>query len=221
MIVYGVFVFRVALVPNEKGENQPMAQLLASCTDLSSFSFYQRRSAGEIILFGNRQCAAYARPQDRSIITIQNGAKCHVVLPPHGTSQDARMTVCVTTDAEYPQRVAFSLASKVWEAFQINALSGLPPLARQVPKLPSDIDAQLPVLKDLVTKYQDPVKADPITSMQKDLDDTKQILTEAMDELIKRGGSLEELMDKSEELSYQSKAFMKTSKDMNSCCTLL
>ena len=42
-----------------------------------------------------------------------------------------------------------------------------------------------------------------------------------MDELIKRGGSLEELVDKSESLSFQSKASMKQSKDMNSCCTLL
>ena len=57
--------------------------------------------------------------------------------------------------------------------------------------------------------------------MQKELDETKAVLTEAMDELIKRGGSLEELVDKSESLSFQSKAFMKQSKDMNSCCTLL
>jgi len=221
MIVYGVFVFRVSVVQNVSGENEPAAQLLASSLDLSSFSFFQRSTASEIIVFGNRQCAAFARPQERSIVTIQNGSKCHVIIPPSGGSQDARMTVTVTTDAEYPQRVAFSLAAKVWDAFRTNGMSGLPPLGRTCTKIPADINAQLPALKALVEKYQDPVKADPITSMQKDLDDTKQVLTEAMEELIKRGGSLEELVDKSESLSYQSKAFMKQSKDMNSCCTLL
>ena len=49
----------------------------------------------------------------------------------------------------------------------------------------------------------------------------REIDTRIAAELIKRGGSLEELVDKSESLSYQSKAFMKQSKDMNSCCTLL
>lgn len=222
MIVYGIFVFRVAAVPNAQGVAEACAQLLASSLDLSSFSFFQRSTAGEILTFGNRQCAALARPQERSVVIIQNGAKCHVYSPAGAAGpQDARLTLCVTTDAEYPQRVAFSLAAKAWDVYRTQALAALPPCPRACAKMPADINAQLPALRDLVTQYQDPVKADPITSMQKELDETKAVLTEAMDELIKRGGSLEELVDKSESLSYQSKAFMKQSKDMNSCCTLL
>ena len=40
-------------------------------------------------------------------------------------------------------------------------------------------------------------------------------------EVAGKSPTLEELVDKSESLSYQSTAFMQQSKDMNSCCTLL
>jgi synaptobrevin homolog YKT6 len=74
---------------------------------------------------------------------------------------------------------------------------------------------QLPVY---VSKYQDPREADPLTKMQEDLDETKIILRNTIEQVLERGEKLDELVSQSEELSMQSKAFYKTAKKTNSCC---
>jgi len=74
---------------------------------------------------------------------------------------------------------------------------------------------------ELLHQYQDPATADPVAKVEKELQETKEVLTEAMDELIKRGGSLEELTEKCDDLSVQTKVFVKSAKKTNSCCMLL
>lgn len=69
-----------------------------------------------------------------------------------------------------------------------------------------------------VAKYQDPREADPLTKMQEDLDETKIILRNTIEQVLVRGEKLDDLVSQSEELSAQSKAFYKTAKKTNSCC---
>lgn len=69
-----------------------------------------------------------------------------------------------------------------------------------------------------LTKYQDPKEADAITKMQNDLDETKIILRNTIEQVLIRGEKLDDLVSQSEELSAQSKAFYKTAKKTNSCC---
>lgn len=69
-----------------------------------------------------------------------------------------------------------------------------------------------------VSKYQDPREADPLTKMQEDLDETKIILRNTIEQVLVRGEKLDDLVSQSEELSAQSKAFYKTAKKTNSCC---
>lgn len=74
---------------------------------------------------------------------------------------------------------------------------------------------QLPVY---VNQYQDPKQADPLLRMQEDLDETKIILRNTIEQVLVRGEKLDDLVSKSEDLSAQSKAFYKTAKKTNSCC---
>lgn len=69
-----------------------------------------------------------------------------------------------------------------------------------------------------VSRYQDPREADPLTKMQEDLDETKIILKNTIEQVLERGEKLDDLVSQSEELSMQSKAFYKTAKKTNSCC---
>lgn len=74
---------------------------------------------------------------------------------------------------------------------------------------------QLPVY---INQYQDPKQADPLLRMQDDLDETKIILRNTIEQVLVRGEKLDDLVSKSEDLSAQSKAFYKTAKKTNSCC---
>jgi len=117
----------------------------------------------------------------------------------------------VLTDAEYPQRVAFSLIQQAVDSF-------LKEYENTFESYSTDQDLQVPALNVLLQKYQDPQAADPVMKIQKDLDETKQILIKSIDQVLERGEKLETLAAKSTDLSFQSKAFMTNAEKMNKCC---
>lgn len=72
-----------------------------------------------------------------------------------------------------------------------------------------------------LAKYQEPTKADMITKLQADVDETKIILHSTITALLERGEKLDDLVAKSDDLSAQSKMFYKTARKTNQCCTYL
>ena len=77
-----------------------------------------------------------------------------------------------------------------------------------------------PPLEDYLVKYQDPASADKVTKIQNDLDETTQILHKTIDSVLERGVKLDSLVEKSDDLSRQSKMFYKQAKKTNSCCVI-
>ena len=75
------------------------------------------------------------------------------------------LTGVVITDAEYPTRVAFSLIAKMVDGFHA-----------QYPNPSSAGPWPYPELTALLTKYQSPHEADNILKVQKELDETKEIV---------------------------------------------
>jgi synaptobrevin family protein YKT6 len=66
-----------------------------------------------------------------------------------------------------------------------------------------------------------PHKADTIHAIQKDLDETKQVLERNIEDLFLRGENLDDLLEKSEDISFQSKLMRERAEKMNeSCCVL-
>jgi synaptobrevin family protein YKT6 len=57
--------------------------------------------------------------------------------------------------------------------------------------------------------------------LDKSLDDTKAILTRTIEAVLERGEKLDDLVDRSDQLSKSSKAFYKTAKKTNSCCVIM
>eukprot|EP00602_Paraphysomonas_sp_CaronLab_P008416 CAMPEP_0185027468 /NCGR_PEP_ID=MMETSP1103-20130426/12548_1 /TAXON_ID=36769 /ORGANISM="Paraphysomonas bandaiensis, Strain Caron Lab Isolate" /LENGTH=128 /DNA_ID=CAMNT_0027561475 /DNA_START=278 /DNA_END=664 /DNA_ORIENTATION=- len=123
------------------------------------------------------------------------------------------LCACATVDKEYPARVAYSLLSKILEDFD----SAFPNWRRE-----SRNEALLwPALDEAVVKYQDPSQADQIMRIQRNLDETKDILHNTIDTVLERGEKLEDLVERSGELSAQSKLFYKQAKRTNSCCAVV
>ena len=96
-----------------------------------------------------------------------------------------------------------------------------------------------PPLKEYIVKYQDPQQADSIMKIQKELDETKITLHKTIESVLERNVKLDDLVNKSEGLSSQSKMFYKQvsqgynlastnmltlplqAQKQNSCCSIM
>jgi len=68
---------------------------------------------------------------------------------------------------------------------------------------------------------QAPVQADKLTKIQQDLDETKIILHKTIESVLDRGEKLDQLVDKSNDLSLASQMFYKQARKTNSCCNFM
>lgn len=119
----------------------------------------------------------------------------------------------VTTDEEYPARVAFVMLGQLLDEFV--AQHGDSWKTNSTPE-----SMAFPKIEEYLQKYQNPAEADKITKIQKDLDETTSILHKTIDSVLERGVKLDNLVDKSNDLSAQSKLFYKQAKKTNSCCVI-
>ena len=144
------------------------------------------------------------------------------------------LCACATCDSEYPPRVAFSLLTKILEDFDSQVPTWKSEKRNEAigemlhKKILSTIFFKSlynlsvwPPLEAAVAKYQDPVNADQIMKIQKNLDETRDVLHQTIDSVLQRGEKLEDLVERSGELSAQSKLFYKQAKRANSCCAVI
>ena len=73
-------------------------------------------------------------------------------------------------------------------------------------------------LDQLLYRYQDITKVDKIYAIKQQLDETKQICNNSIDQLMIRGDELQDLIKRTELLSDASKDLVDETKKLNSCC---
>ena len=122
----------------------------------------------------------------------------------------------IVTDKDYPVRPAYTLLNKVLEDY----LVAHPPTSWSTVAETND-SLQMPELNEIIKKYQDPGQADAIMKVQQELDDTKIVLHNTIENVLQRGEKLDNLVDKSETLNTSSKMFYKQAKKSNSCCVII
>ncbi|SJK98980.1 related to Synaptobrevin homolog YKT6 [Armillaria ostoyae] len=174
--------------------------VLSSANDLSSYSFYQKGSVGEFMIFFSRTVAERTAQGQRQSIQ-QNNYTAHV----YNRGGAEQLAGVIITDQEYPVRPAFSLLSKLLDDF-----------TAKVPQSsfsdPSPIS--FPDINTCLQKYQDPRQADTIMRVQQELDETQIVLHKTIESVLQRGEKIDNLVDKSTALSAQSKLFWKTTKKL-------
>jgi len=196
------------IVFNHRGVGQDPPQLL-SHFDLSSFSFFQRGSVQEICTFASRETTKRcAKGQTESV--VHGGYHAHTTIFHSG------LAVACVTDSEYPTLAARGFLRRAAELFQQKY-----PDETLYQKVAADTTT-FPVqgMEALLAECQDPTKADKMTAIKQTLDETKEIVLKNIDALLERGETLDNLLERSNDLSFQSKAFAKKSEDLNSCCVL-
>ncbi|KAL1492244.1 hypothetical protein ABEB36_012723 [Hypothenemus hampei] len=181
------------------------ATWLKSAHDLQSISFFQRGPVQEFMLF----CAktVVERTLQTSRQSIKEGEYlCHVYV------RADNLAGVVISDQEYPSRVSHTLLTKILDEF-----------AEKIPSVSwpnlQERDVAFPQLNTYLAKYQNPREADVLTKIQGELDETKIILHNNIQAVLDRGEKLDDLVTKSEGLSMQSKAFYKTARKTNACCS--
>jgi synaptobrevin family protein YKT6 len=130
------------------------------------------------------------------------------------------------TDLEYPYRPAFTLLSKILD--EQSALStqlptpsstgtsaSNPSLAASGGLSPAQKGKIEATLQQYLSKYQDPAQADTIMKVQKELDETKIVLHKTIESVLERGEKLDNLVERSNALSNQSKMFYRTAKKVS------
>ncbi|RMZ72396.1 hypothetical protein GMOD_00010259 [Pyrenophora seminiperda CCB06] len=174
-----------------RNEAKPAFELCAE-RDLSSYSRFTRGSISEFMSFTAKTVAERTRPGQRQDVEEQQYT-FHV----YGRTEG----ICglIITDQEYPALVAHQLLSKICDEF----------LAKYPRSAFATATAELsyPELKDYIVKYQDPQQADSIMKIQKELDETKIVLHKTIESVLERGEKIDNLVQKSDGLSAQSKMF--------------
>ncbi|KAJ3173432.1 palmitoyltransferase [Geranomyces variabilis] len=184
-----------------------VVRILASESDLSSYSFFHRAAIAEFVNFFTKTVVERTPLGQRAKIEEKEFLG-HVFIRPDG------LAVVMITVATYPSRTAFSLLNRLADEFS----SKFPQKATWATMNPSTTATRYPELKAHLQKAQDPQSADPFMRVQKELDETKIVLHKTMESLLARGEKLDDLIVKSDQLSGASKAFYKTAKKTNSCC---
>ncbi|KAG5717636.1 Synaptobrevin like protein [Termitomyces sp. T112] len=181
--------------------------VLSSASDLSSFSFYQKGSVGEFMTFFSKTVAERT-PQGQRQSVQENNYTAHV----YNRGGADQLAAVIIADQEYPVRPAFSLLTKLLDEF-----------TAQIPQSSFDNPASInfPSINTYIQKYQDPRQADTIMRVQQELDETKIVLHKTIESVLQRGEKLDNLVDRSNALSAQSKMFYKTAKKQNSCCVVM
>lgn len=179
---------------------------LTMACDLSSYGYFQRQGVKEMLTFFSKTFSKRTDAGQRQSITHESFV-VHVYVRSDG------LAGTVTSDLEYPARVAFVLLTQMLDEYAA-AVGETWKIASQ----PESV--AFPQIEEYLTKYQDPAAADKITKIQKDLDETTAVLHKTIDSVLERGAKLDELVERSNDLSSQSKMFYKQAKKTKGCCVI-
>jgi len=199
MKVVGISILRTG-----KELEEPI--VLTMACDLSSYGFFQRQSVREMLTFFSKTFTKRTDVGQRQSIEHES----YVV---HCYVRSDGLGGTVISDQEYPTRVAFVLLTQLLDEFTQAQGNSWKAVTQQE-------SVTFPPIEEYLQKYQDPASADKVTKIQKDLDETTQILHKTIDSVLERGVKLDNLIERSDDLSKQSKMFYKQAKKTNSCCVV-
>ncbi|KAG5192655.1 soluble NSF attachment protein receptor [Tribonema minus] len=187
------------------GADTPEAIVLSQASDLSSFGFFQRAGIKEMCTFFSKTIVKRTPAGQRQTVQHED-YNVHVYVRHDG------LAATITADMEYPMRVAFVLLMNMMDQFSEQIQWQAETREEAIVFAP---------MQQAIVDYQDPAKADKITKIQRDLDDTTNVLHKTIESVLERGVKLDDLVDRSDSLSRQSKMFYKQAKKTNSCCVVM
>ena len=131
------------------------------------------------------------------------------------TTKDG-LSVTAICDREYPERAAFILLNQLVMDFREHF-----PDPTVFQTVTDDKQLNYESLGIFLRKWQDPHEADKLMKIEKELMEVKDVIHKNLEDLLKRGEQLDQLMTKSKDLSTVSVDFYKKAKKQNAkCCKM-
>ncbi|KAL4789439.1 Longin-like domain-containing protein [Aspergillus venezuelensis] len=174
--------------------------------ELSSYSRFTRGSISEFTTMFSKLVVGRTSPGQRQDVQ-EKEFTFHV----YASSQVPGITGVIISDDEYPSMAAHQVLSKLLDEFTTSN-----PSAKNATG-----PVSFPALAGYISKYQDPQNVGSILKIQQELDETKVVLHKTIESVLQRGEKLDDLVQKSEGLSSQSKMFYTSAKKQNSCCIVM
>lgn len=124
------------------------------------------------------------------------------------------LSATAVCDAEYPEKAAHIMLNKILNDFRTK-------FGSQLDNINSDQNMQFPELEQYLKTWQNPAQADKLLAVEKNLQDVHEVMRSNLEQMLKRGESIDQLMAKSDDLSSASVSFYKKAKKTNSkCCNV-
>lgn len=164
---------------------------------LQSYNFFERHHLQEF-------CTFIARSYAKNHLNESNEILQHDQFSVQIMLYRGLIATCITSESHSSNNIrlflneALSLFTRDYEQNLYN-------------KVDRDQCFELVELKTLVNKHQ------KVEQIYETMDETKEILVKNIEDLIDRGTNLDELIEKSDDLSYSSKMFAKKARGMNCC----
>jgi len=177
---------------------------LATQEKLDDFSWFQRGTVREHMQFASRTFCQRTPEGSRQTVELEEiPYNCHVYHRYGGL-------VCTAlTDATYDTRVIFTYMGKILRDFNLEH--------PEWNSINQDTNLHVEGFAQSFIAYQNE-NCDQIKQIEKNLDDTKDIMHKNIDQVLERGENLDSLLKKSEDVSAMSYQFQKKARNMNSCC---
>lgn len=175
-------------------------------TDVSSFGYFQRATVKEMINCVSRIIIKRTSPGQRQTVEHEEYL-CHAF-------NREGLAAIAFADKTYPRRSAFCVLNKVLDDYTSRFGNGWRSMT-------ADTTEGNPLLETAIADFQDPVKADGILKVQRELDETKIVLHKTIDSVLARGEKLDNLVSKSTDLSMASQMFYRQARKQNQCCKMM
>lgn len=198
MKLFSIIIFR----------SQPESVVLHVTQDLSSFGFFKRGTVRELFMFASREVINRSKQRTSIDYPLKDMGTYKI----HSYVNERDCGCVIITDGEYPARASYIAINKAIEAFE---------LQYKATNYDKDCQLSVPDIEKNIVTYQKPEEIDKISKIQGDLDETKEILLKSIDQLLERGEKIEDLLDRSKDLSDQSKTLMIRARKLNSCCIII
>ena len=180
--------------------------LLHTSFYLEDVWFFHKKSIEEACIFATKFVLSRAKEEEQAAVQYRNYSVYYRTTKGLGA--------VFVSDEEYPLKVAKRVLLGCLNEFLIKT-DGDWMFCK------ADNMYNIESIYKLLEYCQVPENIDKIYKVQKQLEETKEILYRTLDSLLCRGEKIEDLVKKSDDLSEQSKLFYKESKKMNKCCVIL
>lgn len=192
-----------------QGEEKPL--FLTMTHDVSSFSIVQRNAVKDVSKFLARNIIPKVGLSKREVIAHEK----YLFIAMRWSDG---LAVSMFTDSEYPPRVAFQGINKIHEDFR----QKVPEQIWAAVKKDLDCDGYKDTLREWLKQYSDPKSFDAVSSTQGKVDETKAQMQRNLNQVLGNMQNMEQLMEKSDDLSANTQQMFKQSKKMKKgCCNVM